>query len=51
MHTQSGHVSNYYPGSEVITDDEANKVQAFAEKIGLDVENTRCAIHSLLIRA
>jgi len=37
----SGHVSNYYPGPEVITDDEANKVQAFAEKIGLDVENTR----------
>lgn len=36
-----GHVSNYYPGSKVITDDEAAKIQAFAEKIGLDIENTR----------
>ncbi|KAG9105042.1 hypothetical protein FRC06_000015 [Ceratobasidium sp. 370] len=36
-----GHVSNYYPGSEVITDDEAEKIQKFVEKIGLDIENTR----------
>ncbi|QRV87699.1 dipeptidyl peptidase 3 [Ceratobasidium sp. AG-Ba] len=37
----SGHVSNYYPGPEIITDEEATKIQAFAEKIGLDIENTR----------
>ncbi|KAG8696045.1 hypothetical protein FRC08_007402, partial [Ceratobasidium sp. 394] len=36
-----GHISNYYPGSEVITNGEAAKIQAFAEKIGLDIENTR----------
>ncbi|KAG9119110.1 hypothetical protein FRC07_006039, partial [Ceratobasidium sp. 392] len=37
----SGHISNYYPGPEVITDDEAAKIQTFAEKNGLDIENTR----------
>ncbi|KAG8746386.1 hypothetical protein FRC10_005097 [Ceratobasidium sp. 414] len=36
-----GHVSNYYPGSQVITDEEAAEIQKFAEKIGLDIENTR----------
>ncbi|KAG8738796.1 hypothetical protein FRC12_016560 [Ceratobasidium sp. 428] len=37
-----GHISNYYPGPEVITDEEATKIQTFVEKIGLDIENTRC---------
>ncbi|EUC66484.1 dipeptidyl peptidase III [Rhizoctonia solani AG-3 Rhs1AP] len=36
-----GHVSNYYPGTKVITDEEADKIQKFAEKIRLDIENTR----------
>ncbi|KIK16465.1 hypothetical protein PISMIDRAFT_30890 [Pisolithus microcarpus 441] len=35
-----GHVSNYYLG-EVITDEEVSAVQAAAEKIGVDVLNTR----------
>ncbi|PFH54364.1 hypothetical protein AMATHDRAFT_135808 [Amanita thiersii Skay4041] len=35
-----GHVSNYYPG-EVITDEEVAAVQAAAEKLGIDVLNTR----------
>ncbi|CAE7107469.1 unnamed protein product [Rhizoctonia solani] len=36
-----GHVSNYYPGRKVITNEEAEKIQKFAEKISLDIENTR----------
>ncbi|CEL59855.1 dipeptidyl-peptidase 3 [Rhizoctonia solani AG-1 IB] len=36
-----GHVSNYYPGKEIINNEEAEKIQKFVEKIGLDVENTR----------
>ncbi|TFK76453.1 aflatoxin-detoxifizyme [Pluteus cervinus] len=35
-----GHVSNYYLG-EIITDDEVAAVQAAAEKLGIDVLNTR----------
>ncbi|KAI6099116.1 peptidase family M49-domain-containing protein [Pisolithus sp. B1] len=35
-----GHVSNYYLG-EVITDEEVSAVQEAAEKIGVDVLNTR----------
>ncbi|KAF4615358.1 hypothetical protein D9613_003051 [Agrocybe pediades] len=35
-----GHISNYYLG-EPITDDEVAAVQAAAEKIGIDVLNTR----------
>ncbi|KAH7930761.1 dipeptidyl-peptidase III [Leucogyrophana mollusca] len=35
-----GHVSNYYLG-EVITDEEVAAVQAAAEKVGVDVLNTR----------
>ncbi|TFK54893.1 dipeptidyl-peptidase III [Heliocybe sulcata] len=35
-----GHVSNYYLG-EPITDEEVTAVQAAAEKLGLDVLNTR----------
>ncbi|KAI6040659.1 peptidase family M49-domain-containing protein [Pisolithus marmoratus] len=35
-----GHVSNYYLG-EVITDEEVSAVQAAAEKIGVDILNTR----------
>ncbi|KAI6035662.1 peptidase family M49-domain-containing protein, partial [Pisolithus orientalis] len=35
-----GHISNYYLG-EVITDEEVLAVQAAAEKIGVDVLNTR----------
>jgi len=35
-----GHVSNYYPG-EPILDDEVAAIQAAAEKIGIDVLNTR----------
>lgn len=35
-----GHVSNYYPG-EVITDEEVAAVQAAAEKLGVDILNTR----------
>ncbi|KAH7343473.1 aflatoxin-detoxifizyme [Rhizoctonia solani] len=36
-----GHVSNYYPGTNVITNEEAEKIQKFVEKISLDIENTR----------
>ncbi|KAF8910937.1 aflatoxin-detoxifizyme [Gymnopilus junonius] len=36
-----GHISNYYPGSELINDDEVSAVQVAAEKIGVDVLNTR----------
>ncbi|KAF8709233.1 Aflatoxin-detoxifizyme, partial [Rhizoctonia solani] len=36
-----GHVSNYYPGTKVISNEEAEKIQKFAEKISLDIENTR----------
>ncbi|CAE6531590.1 unnamed protein product [Rhizoctonia solani] len=36
-----GHISNYYPGTKVITDEEADKIQKFAERINLDIENTR----------
>jgi dipeptidyl-peptidase III len=36
----AGHVSNYYEG-EPIEDDEVAAVQAGAEKIGVDVLNTR----------
>ena len=35
-----GHVSNYYLG-EPIADEEVAAVQATAEKIGVDVLNTR----------
>ena len=35
-----GHVSNYYIG-EIISDDEVAAVQAAAEKLGIDVLNTR----------
>ncbi|KAI6039215.1 peptidase family M49-domain-containing protein [Pisolithus marmoratus] len=35
-----GHVSNYYLG-EVITDEEVSAVQTAAEKIGVDILNTR----------
>ncbi|KAH8103335.1 aflatoxin-detoxifizyme [Cristinia sonorae] len=38
--TALGHVSNYYPG-EPITDDEVNAVQAAAEKLEVDILNTR----------
>lgn len=38
-----GHVSNYYLG-EPITDDEVAAVQAAAEKLGVDVLNTRYAL-------
>ncbi|KAH9484285.1 Dipeptidyl peptidase 3 [Psilocybe cubensis] len=37
---QLGHISNYYLG-EVINDEEVAAVQAAAEKIGVDVLNTR----------
>jgi len=37
-----GHVSNYYLGAP-IEDDEVAAVQAAAEKIGVDVLNTRLA--------
>ena len=37
----AGHISNYYLG-EVITDDEVAAVQSAAEKLGIDVLNTRC---------
>jgi len=35
-----GHVSNYYLG-EVITDEEVAAVQQAAEKLGIDILNTR----------
>lgn len=35
-----GHVSNYYLG-EVITDEEVAAVQQSAEKLGIDILNTR----------
>ena len=35
-----GHVSNYYLG-EVITDEEVAAVQKAAEKLGIDILNTR----------
>jgi dipeptidyl-peptidase-3 len=37
---RDGHVSNYYLG-QTITDEEVAAVQAAAEKIGVDVLNTR----------
>ncbi|KZT68119.1 dipeptidyl-peptidase III [Daedalea quercina L-15889] len=37
---REGHVSNYYPG-EPILDDEVAAIQATAEKLGIDVLNTR----------
>jgi len=40
-----GHVCNYYLG-QTINDDEVATVQAAAEKIGVDVLNTRWMIHS-----
>lgn len=39
-----GHISNYYLG-EPIDDDEVASVQAAAEKLGIDVLNTRSVIH------
>ncbi|KAJ7063296.1 aflatoxin-detoxifizyme [Mycena amicta] len=36
-----GHVSNYYLGSEPITDDEVASIQAATEKLGIDTLNTR----------
>ncbi|KAI6035661.1 peptidase family M49-domain-containing protein [Pisolithus orientalis] len=42
-----GHISNYYLG-EVITDEEVSVVQAAAEKIGVDVLNTRTDRGTLL---
>ncbi|KAH6918593.1 dipeptidyl peptidase III [Coprinopsis sp. MPI-PUGE-AT-0042] len=36
-----GHISNYYPGDNVITDDEIQAVQKAAEKLNIDVLNTR----------
>lgn len=38
-----GHVSNYYLG-EPVNDSEVAAVQAAAEKLGVDVLNTRCVI-------
>jgi dipeptidyl-peptidase-3 len=38
-----GHVSNYYVG-EPITDDEVAAIQGAAEKLGVDVLNTRCVL-------
>ena len=38
-----GHVSNYYLGN-VIADDEVAAVQAAAEKLGIDVLNTRLVL-------
>jgi dipeptidyl-peptidase III len=35
-----GHVSNYYMG-QIISDNEVAAVQAAAEKLGIDVLNTR----------
>jgi len=43
-----GHVSNYYLG-DPIADDEVAAVQAAAEKIGIDVLNTRSATESSVI--
>ena len=37
---REGHVSNYYLG-EPILDDEVAAIQAIAEKLGIDVLNTR----------
>jgi len=39
---KDGHISNYYLG-QTITDEEVAAVQAAAEKIGVDVLNTRLA--------
>jgi hypothetical protein len=41
LNNQDGHISNYYPGKEIINNEEAEKIQKFVENIGLDVENTR----------
>lgn len=42
---QAGHLSNYYLG-ETIQDDEVAAVQSAAEKLGIAIENTRCALIS-----
>lgn len=39
-----GHISNYYPGVEIITDEEVAAVQAAAEKLDVDVLNTRLVL-------
>jgi dipeptidyl-peptidase-3 len=38
-----GHISNYYIG-EIISDDEVAAVQTAAEKLGIDVLNTRYVV-------
>jgi dipeptidyl-peptidase III len=43
-----GHVSNYYLG-EVISDEEVASVQSAAEKLGIDILNTRCYFISFLL--
>ena len=45
-----GHVNNYYMG-EVVDDAEVADIQAAAEKLGVDVLNTRCvATFALILR-
>jgi dipeptidyl-peptidase III len=36
-----GHITNYYPGTFVITDEEVAAVQTAAEALNIDVLNTR----------
>ena len=36
-----GHITNYYPGDHVITDEEVAAVQTAAEALNIDVLNTR----------
>jgi dipeptidyl-peptidase-3 len=36
-----GHITNYYPGNHVITDEEVAAVQTAAEALNVDVLNTR----------
>jgi dipeptidyl-peptidase III len=45
-----GHVSNYYLG-EIISDSDVEAIQAAAEKLGVDVLNTRfVSLARLMIR-
>jgi len=43
-----GHISNYYPGNHIITDEEVAAVQTAAEALNVDVLNTRSVILFML---
>jgi dipeptidyl-peptidase-3 len=44
-----GHISNYYPGDQIITDEEVVAVQTAAETLNIDVLNTRLIAFFILV--